>query len=80
MTDTETMIRRPADQSLANGAAGIALHHIERALTGAGPWQSAHSWLTATVSRQISSTDTACLTYGAPAVAFALHCAQADGT
>ncbi len=32
-------------QSLAHGAAGVALLHIERAHTGQGPWQRAHDWL-----------------------------------
>lgn len=32
-------------QSLAHGAVGVALLHIERAQADLGPWQRAHDWL-----------------------------------
>jgi hypothetical protein len=32
-------------QSLAGGATGIALLHIERARSGRGSWKTAHRWL-----------------------------------
>jgi len=66
-------------QSLSKGAAGIALLHIERAHVGAGSWQTAHAWATAAVGDGISAADDACLLFGAPALAFVLHAAEADG-
>lgn len=36
--------QRSRGQSLAEGATGIALLHIERAYAGAGTWQSAHAF------------------------------------
>ncbi|MEV4502586.1 lanthionine synthetase C family protein [Streptomyces klenkii] len=63
-------------QSLANGAAGTALLHIERARTGQGTWQQAHSWITKAVAGEISAADATGLYLGAPAVAFILHAAS----
>lgn len=63
-------------QSLAQGAAGIALLHIERAYTGHGTWRQAHAWITSAVSSEISAADTTGLYVGAPAVAFMLHAAS----
>jgi len=65
-------------QSLADGAAGIALLHIERALTATGPWDIAHRWLGAVVRDGVLATVDTSLYRGAPAVAFALHTADAD--
>ncbi|MFD3514889.1 lanthionine synthetase C family protein [Streptomyces sp. NPDC058657] len=70
----------PADrpweaQSLAAGAAGTALLHIERARTGQGTWKQAHAWIKSTVATSVSATDTSGLYLGAPAVAFMFHCA-----
>lgn len=62
-------------QSLAHGAAGIALLHIERARTGLGRWQVAHDWLSYASRGEISAGPDSSLFYGAPAVAFALHAA-----
>jgi lantibiotic biosynthesis protein len=67
-------------QSLAAGATGVALAQIERAHTGAGTWQAVHSWVKAAVSHDISTSGAAGLYCGAPAIAFALHAAGADGT
>lgn len=67
-------------QTLAKGAAGIALLHIERAHAGAGSWTTAHSWVKAAAGEQISAADGAGLYFGAPAVSFVLHAAGADGT
>ncbi len=39
-------LRHRPGQSLAQGAAGTALLHIERAHLGAGRWRTAHSWVT----------------------------------
>ncbi|MGP4115290.1 lanthionine synthetase C family protein [Streptomyces sp. 4N509B] len=67
-------------QSLATGAAGIALLHIERAHTGHGVWHQAHAWITAAVAGEVSAADTTGLYLGAPAVAFMLHAAHAGST
>jgi hypothetical protein len=65
-------------QSLADGAAGIALLHIERALTGTGAWTTAHHWLHAAAHGGVLATVESSLYRGAPAMAFALHAATAD--
>jgi hypothetical protein len=62
-------------QSLAYGAAGIALLHIERARAGAGSWQRVHDWLTVAATERVVSGEGSHLHYGAPAVAYALHAA-----
>lgn len=62
-------------QSLAVGAAGVALLHIERARAGLAPWQRAHDWLACAAHRSVNSGDDSHLYYGAPALAFALHAA-----
>ncbi|MGH4016747.1 MAG: lanthionine synthetase C family protein [Pseudonocardiaceae bacterium] len=67
-------------QSLAKGAAGIALLHIERAHAGAGSWKTAHTWVQAATCTEISAADNTGLCFGAPAISFALHAAAADGT
>jgi lantibiotic biosynthesis protein len=63
-------------QSLARGAAGKALLHIERAHTGAEPWRTAHAWIKAATRDDISAADNAGLYFGAPAISFILHAAQ----
>ncbi|MFG2091823.1 lanthionine synthetase C family protein [Spirillospora sp. NPDC048824] len=65
-------------QSLAVGAAGVALLHIERAYAGLGSWQRAHQWLDAAVVDGVSASKGSHLHYGAPAVAFALHAAGGE--
>ncbi|MEU5990320.1 lanthionine synthetase LanC family protein [Spirillospora sp. NPDC047418] len=65
-------------QSLAVGAAGVALLHIERAYAGLGPWQRAHEWLDAAAVDGIDAGNGSHLHYGAPAVAFALHAASCE--
>ncbi|MGW1729179.1 lanthionine synthetase C family protein [Streptomyces sp. NPDC002306] len=57
-------------QSLAGGASGIALLHIERARTGHGDWDTAHTWLTKAVHGEVSAAANANLYFGAPALAF----------
>jgi hypothetical protein len=64
-------------QSLARGAAGVALLPIERAHAGISGWDVAHSWLEAAVCDGVSAGDDACLYNGAPALAFVLHAASA---
>lgn len=66
-------------QSLANGAAGTALLHIERAYGSRGVWPAAHASVKAATCGQINASDQAGLFYGAPAISFVLHAAQADG-
>ncbi|MEV7970544.1 lanthionine synthetase C family protein, partial [Sphaerisporangium sp. NPDC088356] len=90
-TATEALAQRlmspepnPADQrwraqSLATGAAGIALLHIERAHASAGSWRTAHSWVTAAAGTEISAANDTGLHFGAPAISFILHAAGADG-
>ncbi len=57
-------------QSLAGGAAGIALLHIERARAGHGDWATAHAWLSAAVRDDLSAGPNASLFFGAPTLAF----------
>jgi hypothetical protein len=62
-------------QSLAQGAAGVALLHIERAHAGLGSWSAAHTWIQAATRSEVSAADQAGLFVGAPAIAFILHAA-----
>jgi hypothetical protein len=66
-------------QSLAKGAAGTALAGIELSLAGDQPWQQAHAQITAATIQPVIASPQAGLFYGAPAISFILHCAQADG-
>ncbi|MEV0186374.1 lanthionine synthetase C family protein [Streptomyces sp. NPDC050625] len=59
-------------QSLAEGAAGISLLHVEMASRYGGSWHSAHRWITAAAAGHISAADTTGLHLGAPAVGFLL--------
>ncbi|MFD5253097.1 lanthionine synthetase C family protein [Streptomyces bobili] len=61
-----------AMQSLADGAAGISLLHIEMASRHGGSWRPAHRWITAAAAGHISAADTAGLFLGAPALGFVL--------
>ena len=63
-------------QSLTIGAAGRALLAVERAATGHGPWTDVHHQLRALAASELDGGDHAGLFYGAPAVAFVLHCAS----
>ncbi|BDM67516.1 hypothetical protein HEK616_10030 [Streptomyces nigrescens] len=62
-------------QSLAHGAVGVALLHIERARTDQGPWQRAHDWLACAAAEPAVGGPDSHLYYGAPALAFALQAA-----
>jgi hypothetical protein len=62
-------------QSLAVGAAGVALLHIERARSGLGSWERAHDWLAFAAQGTVDGTERAHLHHGAPSIAFALHAA-----
>jgi hypothetical protein len=65
-------------QSLAHGALGVALLHIERAHAGLGPWQRAHEWIRYATCGEVMSGLGSHLYQGVPALAFALHAAAAD--
>ncbi|MGW4982619.1 lanthionine synthetase C family protein [Streptomyces mirabilis] len=60
-------------QSLAGGASGIALLHIERARSGRGDWDTAHTWLSTAMHGEVSAAANANLYFGAPALAFITH-------
>ncbi|GHE73892.1 lanthionine synthetase C family protein [Streptomyces cellulosae] len=62
-------------QSLAYGAPGIALLHIERAAVGRGPWERAHAWLAAAAQQPFTSGPDSHPFHGAPAFGHALACA-----
>ena len=61
-------------QSLANGAAGLALLHIAYAHAGTGDWGNAHHWVKA-MTRGVAADPDASLYRGAPAVAYVLRTA-----
>lgn len=65
-------------QSLAGGAAGIALLHVERARTGHGDWETARTWLAEAASGSISAASNAGLFFGAPALALLFHIAASS--
>jgi len=63
-------------QSLATGAAGITLIHVQYARSGVGRWQTVQQWAAAMTRSPVAAhPDTAGLYQGAPAVAFAVHTA-----
>ncbi|MGH3942010.1 MAG: lanthionine synthetase C family protein [Pseudonocardiaceae bacterium] len=64
---------RPTPQSLANGAAGITLLHIERACAHQGDWTTVHAWLSAAAGGNLSAGPNSSLFLGAPALAFVTH-------
>ncbi|TQM01612.1 methyltransferase, FxLD system [Pseudonocardia kunmingensis] len=66
-------------QSLAYGAAGVALLHVERARAGLAPWQPAHDWIACAAHGPVIAGEDSHLYYGAPSIAFAMH-AAADRT
>lgn len=63
-----------ARQSLATGTAGTTLLQLERALT-TGTWDTTHACLRQLTDGPIDGGDHTGLYYGAPAIAFVLHCA-----
>jgi len=62
-------------QSLARGAVGTALLHVERAWTGSGSWDTAQARIRRVVAGPVDAAEHAGLYYGVPAVAFLLHAA-----
>jgi hypothetical protein len=76
----DAALTAPSDsgQSLAKGAAGVALLHVERALAGSGTWRQARAWIRLATCGEITAADNAGLYVGAPAISFLLHMANAD--
>ncbi|MEV5695551.1 lanthionine synthetase C family protein [Micromonospora globbae] len=70
---------RTRPQSLAGGAVGIALLHIERAVAGHGDEATAHRWIRAAGREPVSIGRNADPFHGAPALAFTLHTARPLG-
>ncbi|WP_322760618.1 lanthionine synthetase C family protein [Frankia sp. Cr2] len=66
-------------QSLAQGAAGIAVLHSARARAHVGGWSTVAAWLTAAAREDLSAGPGAGLWFGAPALAFALTAAAPPG-
>jgi hypothetical protein len=66
----------PVGPALADGSAGIALAHIERALAGLDDWHRAHSWIVEAAAEPASDHDNAGLFFGAPALGFVLDAAS----
>lgn len=64
---------RTGPQSLAGGATGIALLHLERAVSGHGTEALAHRWIRAAATGPVSTGPNANLFAGAPALALLLH-------
>ncbi|MEV4515594.1 lanthionine synthetase C family protein [Dactylosporangium sp. NPDC049525] len=62
-------------QSLATGPPGVALLHLERATTGTAPWTDAHHHIRVAATGTTDGGQHVGLYYGAPAIAFLLHCA-----
>jgi hypothetical protein len=70
----------PDGLALADGSAGIALAHIERAHAGLADWHSAHSWIVEAAAEPASDHDAAGLFVGAPALGFVLDAAAGGST
>jgi len=70
---------RRRGQSLAGGAAGIALLHLERAHTGHGDPAIARAWLRAAAREPVSAGNNASLYFGVPTLAFVVHAAHWPG-
>lgn len=79
MTAPTVTPAQAAAQSLDTGAAGTALLHVELALTGAGTWPDAHAAIIRATAEPVDGSPSGCLLHGAPALAFVLRAAQADG-
>ena len=62
-------------QALADGAAGIALLHVERARSGRADWATAHAWLRVATSGPVTAAANAGLFFGAPALAYIVQAA-----
>jgi lantibiotic biosynthesis protein len=63
-------------QSLAEGAAGVTLLHIELAAAGLGDWGTARGWLERASAGEVSVGGNAGLYFGAPALEFVMRAAS----
>lgn len=79
MTASPVTLAQATAQSLDTGDSGAALLHVELALTGAGTWRDAHDAIIRAAAEPVDASPSGCLLHGAPAIAFVLHAAQADG-
>ncbi|EIV93875.1 lanthionine synthetase C family protein [Frankia sp. QA3] len=77
--DRASSDQRWRGQSLAAGAAGVAVLHGIRARAGIGDWATVDAWLIAATREELSAGTGAGLWFGAPALAFALATAAAPG-
>lgn len=75
-TDATLTDEEAAQQSLAHGAAGIALLHLERAMSGSEGWDTARTHIQQAVAGPVDAAEHAGLYYGAPAITFLLHTAS----
>jgi lantibiotic biosynthesis protein len=66
-------------QSLARGALGIAVLHVERAAAGEGPWERARDWLDTATREPVTAGAGSHLFHGTPALAYVLSRAAAAG-
>ncbi|WP_017623420.1 lanthionine synthetase C family protein [Nocardiopsis chromatogenes] len=66
-------------QSLAQGAAGVALLHTALASSGERPWSRAQQWAQAAAGEGLQVGEEAHLHYGAPALAYTLAIARDGG-
>jgi hypothetical protein len=64
-------------QSLARGALGITLLHVEQAAAGLASWQPARDWLDYVAQEPVTAGTGSHLFYGAPALAYVLSRAAA---
>lgn len=62
-------------QALADGAAGIALLHVERARSGRGDWGAAHAYLKVATSGTVTAAANAGLFFGVPTLAYIVQAA-----
>lgn len=60
-------IDEAAGQSLARGAAGTALLHVERARTGSGDWRTVRAHIRPVIASRIDTAEHVGLFHGAPA-------------
>lgn len=64
-------------QSLAKGAPGIALLHLERAAAGLASWNTVRTWLATITDGPLTLGADSGLFYGTPAIGHVLACAAA---
>ncbi|MFK3984448.1 lanthionine synthetase C family protein [Micromonospora sp. NPDC050397] len=79
MTAPALTLHEAEAQSLASGDIGAALLAIERAFNGASDWATAQVLIKQVTAGPVDAAPHTGLYYGAPAIAFLLHTATADG-